>query len=89
MDPLIVFLLVLVIGIVVGLLFHGVYRRGWLAQQLSGRSGSLTSALVGIAGAFIGFHVFALAGVISTLVVLLGAIIGAVIVVWAWRTARF
>jgi uncharacterized membrane protein YeaQ/YmgE (transglycosylase-associated protein family) len=89
MDPLIVFLLVLVIGIVVGLLFHGVYRRGWLVERLSGGSGGLTSALVGIAGAFIGFHVFALAGVISTLIVLLGAIIGAIIVVWAWRMARF
>jgi uncharacterized membrane protein YeaQ/YmgE (transglycosylase-associated protein family) len=89
MDPLIVFLLVLVIGIVVGLLFQNVYRRGWLVQRLTGGGAGVTSALVGIAGAFIGFHVFALAGVISTLLVLLGALIGAIIVVWAWRAVRF
>ena len=89
MDPLIIFLLVLVIGIVVVLLFQNVYRRGWLMQRLTGGSAGLTSALVGIAGAFIGFHIFALAGVIAPLLVLLGALIGAIIVVWAWRVARF
>ena len=87
MDPLIVFLLVLVIGIVVGLLFHGVYRRGWLVERLSGGSGGLTSALVGIAGAFIGFHVAALL-VFPTIVLLVGAAIGAIRVVWIWREVR-
>jgi uncharacterized membrane protein YeaQ/YmgE (transglycosylase-associated protein family) len=80
---------VLVIGIAVGLLFQRMTGRGWLTRQLAGgRRADLTAALVGIAGAFIGFHVFALAGIISTLLVLIGALIGAVLVVWAWREVR-
>ena len=90
MNPTLTILLVLVIGIVVGIAALRVNRQSWLTRQIAGgRRLELTSALVGIAGAFIGFHVFALAGVISTLIVLLGAIIGAIIVVWAWRMARF
>ena len=74
MEPLIVFLLVLIIGIVVGLLFQRMTGRGWLTRQLAGgRRADLTAALVGIAGAFIGFHFFALAGIISALLVLIGA----------------
>ena len=89
MEPLVVFLLVLIIGIVVGLLFQRMTGRGWLTRQLAGgRRADLTAALVGIAGAFIGFHIFALAGIISTLLVLIGAIIGAVLVVWLWREVR-
>ena len=89
MDPFIVFLLVLIIGIVVGLLFQNVYRRGWFSQTLTGGRAGVTSALVGIAGAFIGFHIVALAGGISMLAVLIGAIVGALVVVWAWREIRF
>ena len=86
MDPLIVFLLVLIIGIVVGLLFHGVYRRGWLSERLTGRSGGLTSALVGIAGAFIGFHISVILGLLpSPLMHYLAAALGAVLVLWLWR----
>ena len=78
---------ILLIGAVAGLLFNR-YSRSWL-QRIGGSSRSdLTSALVGIAGAFIGFHIFALAGIISTLLVLIGAIIGAVLVVWLWREVR-
>ena len=89
MDPLVVFLLVLIIGIVVGLLLQRMTGRGWLTRQLAGgRRADLTAALVGIAGAFIGFHIFALAGIISTLLVLIGAIISAVLVVWLWREVR-
>lgn len=89
MDPLIVFLLVLIIGIAVGLLFQRMTGRGWLTRQIAGgRRADLTSALVGIAGAFIGFHLMALAGFIAPLLVLLGAVIGAGIVVWAWREVR-
>ncbi len=88
-DPFIVFLLVLIIGIVVGLGFQRVTQRGWLTRQVAGgRRADLTAALVGIAGAFIGFHVMALAGFIATLLVLLGAVIGAVLVVWGWHELR-
>ncbi|HVW91752.1 MAG TPA: transglycosylase [Devosia sp.] len=90
MDPLLTFLLVLVIGIVVGLLLQRVTGRGWLTRQLAGgRRADLTAALVGIAGAFIGFHIMALAGLISPGFVLIGALVGAIIVVWAWREVRF
>ena len=90
MEPVLTFLLVIVIGIVVGLVFQRWQSRGWLTRQLAGgnRAGA-TAALVGIAGAFIGFHVFVLAGVISTLLVLIGALLGAIVVVWAWREVRF
>ena len=89
MEPLLVFILVLIIGIAVGLLFQRMTGRGWLTRQIAGgRRADLTAALVGIAGAFIGFHIMALAGFIATLMVLLGAVIGAVIVVWAWREVR-
>jgi uncharacterized membrane protein YeaQ/YmgE (transglycosylase-associated protein family) len=88
-EPVIVFLLVLVIGIFVGLLLQRMRSRGWLTSQLAGgRRADLTAALVGIAGAFIGFHLMALAGIISTLMVLIGALIGAAVVVWAWREIR-
>ena len=89
MEPLLVFILVLIIGIAVGLLFQRMTGRGWLTRQIAGgRRADLTAALIGIAGAFIGFHIMALAGFIATLMVLLGAVIGAVIVVWAWREVR-
>ena len=47
----------------------------------------ITSALVGIAGAFIGYHLFSLLGVVigGSLGLCIGAIIGAVPVLWAWR----
>ena len=90
MEPLLVFIFVLIIGIAVGLLFQRMTGRGWLTRQIAGGSrADVTSALVGIAGAFIGFHLMALAGFIAPLLVLIGALIGAVIVVWAWREARF
>jgi len=90
LDPLLIFLLVLVIGIVVGLLLQHMTGRGWLTRQIAGgRRADVTAALVGIAGAFIGFHIMALAGLISPGFVLIGALVGAIIVVWAWREVRF
>jgi len=88
-DPFIVFLLVLIIGIAVGLLLQRFIRRGWLTRQIAGGGrADLTAALVGIAGAFIGFHIMALAGFIAMFWVLLGAVIGALLVVWGWREMR-
>lgn len=88
MEPVLVFLLVIVIGIVVGIGLQRMNQRGWLTRQFAGGRADVTAALVGVAGAFIGFHVMALAGVISTLLVLLGALIGALIVVFLWRGGR-
>lgn len=81
-------LLVLVIGIVVGIAATRMNRPSWLTRQIAGgRRAELTSALVGIAGAFIGFHVAALFA-LGTLILLIGAIVGAVLVVWAWREIK-
>lgn len=89
MNPALTILLVLVIGIVVGLGALRMNRPSWLTRQIAGgRRAELTSALVGIAGAFIGFHVGALM-VSDTILRLVFALIGAAAVVWAWREARF
>ena len=63
----------------------------WLARQFGGSLRiPVTSALVGIAGAFIGFHIVAvfMLSAIGTVGALVGAIIGAVVVLWAWRTVN-
>jgi uncharacterized protein YqgC (DUF456 family) len=52
-DPVVTFLLVLVIGIVAGILLDRLAGPSWLARQFSGSMrGIITSALVGVAGAF-------------------------------------
>jgi hypothetical protein len=80
------FLIVLAIGIAAGLLFNR-YAQGWLARQLAGaRRSDVTSALVGIAGAFIGFHLGVLLGLLpSPLMLYVAAAIGAIVVLWLWR----
>jgi uncharacterized membrane protein YeaQ/YmgE (transglycosylase-associated protein family) len=79
------FLIILVIGIVAGLVFNR-YGHTWLARQLTTRQSDLTAALVGIAGAFIGFHLAVIVGLLpSPLMLYLAAIAGAFIVLWAWR----
>ncbi len=87
-DPLLSFLIVLVIGIAAGLNYDRIAGPGWLGRQIAGsRRGLVTSALVGIAGAFIGFHVAALAGV-GGLGLYVGAAVGAALVLWLWRIMR-
>jgi hypothetical protein len=49
------FLIVLVIGVVVGLMFNR-YGRSWLARFGTTAHSDLTRAFVGVAGAFVGFH---------------------------------
>ena len=79
------FLIVIVIGIVVGLVFNR-YARGWLARLGTTTHSDITSALVGIAGAFIGFHLGVILGLLpSPYMLYLGAIAGAAIVLWFWR----
>jgi uncharacterized membrane protein YeaQ/YmgE (transglycosylase-associated protein family) len=88
MDPFVSFLLVLVIGIVAGLIYDRVAGPGWLSRQVAGpRRGMVTSSLIGIAGAFIGFHLAALAAV-GAVAGLIGAAIGAAVVLWAWRMVQ-
>jgi len=89
-DPIITFLLVLVIGVGAGLLFDRLAGPSWLARQFSGSSrGIITSALVGIAGAFIGYHIavlLALGGDIVTTII--AAALGAAVVLFGWRMAK-
>ncbi len=89
-DPVVTFLLVLVIGIVAGFLFDRLAGPSWLARQFSGSTrGIVTSALVGIAGAFVGYHIailLALGGGLLTSVI--AAAVGAAAVLFAWRMAK-
>ncbi|MGZ5873491.1 MAG: transglycosylase [Bradyrhizobium sp.] len=89
-DPVVTFLLVVAIGIVAGLSFDRLAGPSWLARQFSGsRRGIITSALVGVAGAFVGYHLamlLALGGGIVTSVV--AAVAGAAVVLFGWRMAK-
>jgi uncharacterized membrane protein YeaQ/YmgE (transglycosylase-associated protein family) len=89
-DPVVTLLLILVIGIVAGILFDRLLGPSWLARQFAGsRRGLITSSLVGIAGAFIGFHIAVLLALAPGLVVLLiAAALGAAIVLYTWRMAQ-
>lgn len=81
------FLVVLLIGIIVGLGFNR-YGRSWIGQQTAGATGigDVTYALVGIAGSFIGFHLAVILGLLPTpLMLYLAALLGAVVTIWLWR----
>jgi uncharacterized membrane protein YeaQ/YmgE (transglycosylase-associated protein family) len=78
-------IIILIIGIVAGLVFNR-YSRSWLARIGGSSRSDVTSALVGIAGAFIGFHVSVILGLLpSPLMHYLLAVIGALLVLWLWR----
>lgn len=80
-------IVILVIGIGVGIGFHR-YGRTWLSSQTAGltRTSDVTFALVGIAGSFIGFHIFVILGLLPTpLMLYVGAVVGAILTVWLWR----
>jgi uncharacterized membrane protein YeaQ/YmgE (transglycosylase-associated protein family) len=89
-DPAVTFLLVLAIGVGAGFLFDRLAEPSWLARQFSGSSrGIITSALVGVAGAFVGYQIavlLALGRDIVTTVV--AAVLGAAVVLFAWRMAK-
>jgi uncharacterized membrane protein YeaQ/YmgE (transglycosylase-associated protein family) len=89
-DPAVTFLLVLAIGIIAGLLFDRLAGPSWLARQFSGSTrGIITSALAGVAGAFVGYHVALLLALGSGLVTsVIAAAAGAAVVLLAWRMAK-
>jgi uncharacterized membrane protein YeaQ/YmgE (transglycosylase-associated protein family) len=90
-DPVVIFLVNLVVGILAGVLFDRFAGSSWLSRHVTGstRGGMVTSALVGIAGAFIAFHLVGLFGIRRTFVVLVAAAaVGAAVVLWLWRMAR-
>jgi uncharacterized membrane protein YeaQ/YmgE (transglycosylase-associated protein family) len=88
-DPTTTFFIVLLIGAVIGLVFDRFGGRGWFARQVSGgRNALLTSALVGVAGAFIGYHLVLMLRLGAGTPQLLGAAVGALVVLFLWRAVR-
>jgi uncharacterized membrane protein YeaQ/YmgE (transglycosylase-associated protein family) len=89
-DPAITFILVLAIGLAAGFLFDRLAGPSWLARQFSGSTrGIITSVLVGIAGAFVGYHIEALLALGGGLVTAaIAAALGAAMVLFAWRMAK-
>jgi uncharacterized membrane protein YeaQ/YmgE (transglycosylase-associated protein family) len=88
LSPTVTFLIVLVIGIAAGLIFDRVAGPGWLKRQIAGAMPSaITSALIGVAGAFVGFHL-AEALKLTEEVALLGAVLGAAAILFGWRSVR-
>jgi uncharacterized membrane protein YeaQ/YmgE (transglycosylase-associated protein family) len=88
-DPAVLFVLILAIGIVAGILFDRLAGPSWLARQFSGSTrGIATRALVGVAGAFVGYHIaiLALGGGLMTSVI--AAAVGAAVVLFLWRMAK-
>ena len=79
-------LIVLAIGIAAGLVFNR-YGQTWLRRQFVTRHSDVTSALVGIAGAFIGLPRRGDPGIAAIpLMLYIAAAIGALLVLWAWRS---
>jgi uncharacterized membrane protein YeaQ/YmgE (transglycosylase-associated protein family) len=90
-DPVIAFVIVLLIGIVAGWLAQWVARTSWLSKQITGAGRVYaTSALVGIAGSFIGFHIALLLKLAAagSLVPFIAAAAGAAVILWGWRMIR-
>ena len=82
------FLILLIIGIAAGLLFDRFAGPGWLSRKIAGSNRLMaTSSLVGIAGSFIGYQFAVLIGIVGY-GAFVGAIIGALVVLWAWRMLR-
>jgi uncharacterized membrane protein YeaQ/YmgE (transglycosylase-associated protein family) len=78
-------IIILLIGVVAGLVFNRC-TRNWFARIGGTSRSNLTSALVGIAGAFIGFHLSVIVGLLpSPLMHYVAAAAGAAIVLWLWR----
>ena len=88
-DPTTTFFIVLLIGAVIGLVFDRYGGRGWLSRQVSGgRHVLVTSALVGIAGSLIGYHLAIILKLGAGVPQLLGAAVGALVVLFLWRMVR-
>jgi uncharacterized membrane protein YeaQ/YmgE (transglycosylase-associated protein family) len=73
--------IVIVIGVIAGLIVNR-FGRGWFGTRAS----DMTVALVGIAGAFIGFHLAAAVGLVPfPITEYLSALAGAFVILWLWR----
>jgi hypothetical protein len=78
-------IVILIIGIAVGLGFNR-YARTWLSRLGNTRKSDITTSLVGVAGAFTGFHLGVVLGLApSPLMLYIAAAVAAALVVWFWR----
>ena len=88
-DPTVTFVLVLAVGVIAGVLFDRLAGPSWLARQFAGSTrGIITSALVGVAGAFVGYHIAMLLGLGGGLTSVVAAAVGAAVVLFGWRMAK-
>jgi hypothetical protein len=89
LNPVTTFLIVLVIGIAVGLIFDRVLGPGWFRRQITGAARQMvTSALVGVAGSFVGYHLALILAFGRGIGGLIGAALGAAVVLYLWRMVR-
>jgi len=88
-NPLVTLVIILLIGIVAGILYDRFAGPGWLSRQIAGSTRSVvTSVLIGIAGAFVGFHLAAVIGLRDVVVAYIVAAIGAAAVLFGWRMVK-
>jgi hypothetical protein len=89
-DPFVVLIIVTLIGIAVGVIFERMMGASWFTRQISNSQRRMaTYALVGVAGAFIGFHLFGALGIfLNGAGLYLGAILFAALVLWLWQLIR-
>jgi len=90
-DPTVSFIVVLLIGILAGWIAQTIARTSWLSKQIVGAGRVyLISVLVGIAGAFIGFHLAELLHLAppASYLPFVGAAVGAALILFGWRAIR-
>jgi uncharacterized membrane protein YeaQ/YmgE (transglycosylase-associated protein family) len=78
-NPVVTLILIILIGAIIG----------WVYEELTDSPhGYITSALVGVAGSYTGYHLAALMTLPSyaAIIRLIAAAVGALIILWAWRT---
>ena len=82
------FLILVLIGIIVGLFFNR-GGRGWLGRQVAQATGvgDVTYALIGIAGSFMGFHIGVILELLPSMLLYIAAIAGAALTIIFWRRA--
>jgi uncharacterized membrane protein YeaQ/YmgE (transglycosylase-associated protein family) len=78
-NPVVTLILIILIGAIIGWFYE---------EQTHSPHGYITSALVGVAGSYTGYHLAALVTLPSyaAAIRLIAAAVGALIVLWAWRT---
>ena len=78
-NPIVTLVLIILIGAIIGWLYE---------KQTHSPHGYITSALVGVAGSYTGYHLAALVTLPSyaSTIRLIAAAVGTLIVIWGWRT---